>query len=272
MDEIDAAGVLCADVSGETMKNKIRIALDGLSARSVVGLGLLSVLLLGGCATEGRLLKLEHFADYAPCPSRQCIRANYYRVRVLVFGENGRVDYRSGWYDANAVDDLFGNISSQHNERSLIAAEQRRAIQQTYARYVEALLADSPNQTVIDTRRQAYDAARGGISGVATLGGSPLDHTNHKFVMILSNDPSDVIAAIQGKVEQNQLVDSVALLLAQERLGETVGAAQEKSANLAQLDSVITFSQSTSSALTDSTNAADLKVYLAELIQLLDGG
>ena len=244
----------------------------GLGGWLTCGLVLGWNLLLSGCATEGRLLKEEHFADYAPCQSKQCVRANYYRVRVVAYGQNGRVDYRSGWFDAKAVDDLFGEISSQHNARNLIAKEQRRAIRETYKEYVEALLSDTPNQGTIETRRQAFDAARDGVSGVTTLGGSPLDHTNHKFVMILSNDPSDVIAAIKGKVEQNKLVDSVASLLAQEQSRVSILAAQNKSAHLSQLEAVVTFSDTTASSLTNSSTVADLKAYLAELAELLEGG
>ncbi len=163
--------------------------------------------ILAGC-TEATFKKREMFAEYGPNG-----KASYYRVTIETKGKNSEVDYRSGWYDAKAVDSLFGNISQQQDVEAATANRQKQAIRKTFDTYMDALEQQKP-ETEVETARQRYNSALQAITGVTTLGESKtsaLDHANEKFVVVLSNDPGKVIQAIKEKTQQNSLQENLGI-------------------------------------------------------------
>lgn len=172
--------------------------------------GLLALILASiattGCQTSGEIDQLEHFAQYGDRGA-----ANYYRIIVDGYGHNGEVSYRSGWYDARAVDALFGNIGEKVNTKAATAKRQREAVKRTYDKYMDALEDDSQFANVA-TYKSKYEEAVNSITGVTDAGAGPLsalDHANEKFVMIFANDPDKIIEAIRSKMKAIDLEGTI---------------------------------------------------------------
>lgn len=173
----------------------------------------LGAALLACACTSGGFTKREHFADYGGKG-----RANYYRVTVAGKGDNGKVDYRSGWYDARAVDDLFGNVGKTASDYATIAPRLREALRTTHAKYMEAL-EDPALSADVPKRRANYLEVLNSVTGLTTADGnraSPLDHAGEKFVMVFSNDPEKVIEAIKGHIQKRDLKGSLVKILSRD--------------------------------------------------------
>lgn len=166
--------------------------------------------LLTGCQTGGNLAQTEHFAQYDGKGN-----ATYYRISVAGFGKNGKVKYRSGWFDARAVDDLFGVVvGSEPDLKSVTAERQREAVQRTFEKYMQAL--ESNDTANIPAYKQRYEEALQGVAATGSAGESPvaaLEHANEKFVILLANDPDQIIEALRNRVKSSKLAESVGLLM-----------------------------------------------------------
>lgn len=125
---------------------------------------------------------------------------------------NGAVEYRAGWYDATAVDDLFGDVGSDSRMRSDMAKMQRAAVSATMKAYLDALVQEPGNEALLVTRKKAFDNALGAMGGTGPMGASAtalLDYSQKKFVIVLSLRPDEIIAAVKGYVQKQQLLDAV---------------------------------------------------------------
>jgi len=174
-----------------------------------------------GCQTSGGLDKTEHFADYGGNGN-----ANYYRVSIQGSGHNGVVNYRSGWYDAKAVDALFGTIGTDANVKAKTAQRQQKAVTRTYNKYMEALEQDEKFEQV-EVYKSKYEEALRSITGVSEAGEGPLgslDHSNEKFVMILANDPDEIIEAIRNNLQTIDFTSTITNLFAERQATEQAKA------------------------------------------------
>lgn len=190
----------------------------GSSNGLLVGVLAIGLMSLTGCG--GTFHKKELYAAYGDDG-----RATYYRITLQGYGYNGEVDYRSGWFDAQAVEGLFGDVGTVATVQSDVAKQQRAALDATLDAYMTALKENKTDE--IAARKKNYDAALQVITGVAPVGGdavTTLDFSGKKLVLILSNNPDAIIAAINGRVQKNQLVDVIKAKLktaADERQGQS---------------------------------------------------
>lgn len=142
----------------------------------------------------------------------------YYRITLDASGFNGAVEYRAGWYNAAAVDELFGDLASDSEMRSDMAKTQREAVAKTMKAYLDALVDHADDDGLLAKKKNAFEAALAALGGgAAPAGASPmtvLDYAQKKFVIVLSLRPDEVIAAIKGQVQKRQLLDAVKASLA----------------------------------------------------------
>lgn len=172
------------------------------------------VLFVGVCAAlplamgcSASVDKRELFAAYGDDGT-----PTYYRIKIHASGMNGAVEYRAGWYDATAVDDLFGDVGSDSRMRSDMAKMQRAAVSATMKAYLDALVQEPGNEALLVTRKKAFDNALGAMGGTGPMGASAtalLDYSQKKFVIVLSLRPDEIIAAVKGYVQKQQLLDAV---------------------------------------------------------------
>ena len=156
--------------------------------------------------TSATLNKKELFAEYNGKG-----RANYYRFNLNVEGRNSKAKYRSGWYSARAVDDLFGNIASDVDIKAATAEIHGKTVKKTFEKYMNSLL-DENEPSKKDLYKANYEEALSAVSGVASVSEDPLaaiDHANEKFVMMFANDPDAIIKAINNRMKGFDIVNSV---------------------------------------------------------------
>jgi len=194
-------------------------------------------MLAAGCS--GGLKKHEIYAAYGDDGT-----PTYYRINLDATGYNGAVDYRAGWYDATAVDDLFGDIGSDSALRSELAKEHRQYAAKAMKAYLDVLIATPEDAAAIEIKKKAFEDALGTMKIVAPPGvpaTSVIDYAHKKFIIVFSHRPDEVIAAVKGQVQKRQLLDAVsASLRAQndagtevlrarlEALGQSVDAASKE--------------------------------------------
>lgn len=118
----------------------------------VLALAALLCFLAAGC-TSAHHERVAYFAEYG-----EDGRTNYYRVKVSWTAENGIVDYRSGWFDARAVDELFGEVSGKHDLEAARKNRAQVAVARTFDAYMTAL-EQGDSVDAIAVRRAAYEEA-----------------------------------------------------------------------------------------------------------------
>lgn len=230
------------------------------------------VALLAAC-TRGSLSKVEYFAEYPPTAAKER-KPNYYRVSINGEGFNGKVDYRAGWYDARAVDSLFSTLSEEQSSKATTAARQKKAIRKTHDLYMDALEADTVSQADIETRRKNYKEAVSGVSGVTSAGNertSPLDKADQKFVMIFSNDPSRVIEAINGRVQQMQITETIGAVLRQKENRDRAVNRDRLNILIAEANALKTSAKEVGDKLTGTAKENDLYQYVVRLLTETEG-
>lgn len=221
---------------------------------------------LSACSTRASFRKVEHFADYGGNG-----RANYYRVSIEGRGENGKVDYRSGWYDAKAVDELFGNVGQKHTIEAVTASRQGEAIEKTFDNYMKSL-EGGDGAPDVDVARGKWRQSVNAVTGITSAGEGQVgavDHADEKFVMILSNDPEKVIQAIKAHIQKADLGGSVSALLGADQAKKDATQHLRLSLLARQLQSCIEALQATETGLGTATPATRLQA-LGELASRLE--
>jgi hypothetical protein len=148
---------------------------------------------------------------------------NYYRLRVEAKAELGKSEYRSGWFPARAVDNAFGQVTTEGGVSALAArTEIESAYNQKVLETTKAWLDEAgkphPNQDVLMelflARRRilAYPAGEGSpfpggkaveveynpAKGVVRL------HSDEKLIFVMSSDPDEVIQNISNFAESEK--------------------------------------------------------------------
>jgi hypothetical protein len=220
-----------------------------------------------GCSTKAEFKKTEMFAEYG----NNC-SAQYYRVTTEIMGKNAQVDYRSGWYDAVAVDALFGNISAEQTIEAATAKRKKTAIQKTLDNYMKAL-EDGEDATAIAKKKADYESALQGIQGTTTLGDPPssvLDHADDKFVIILSSDPDKVIELIKGKVQSNNLKDTISYVLARKNSSQLTRAKIDLKILEKKAEQMKQAVETSESGIADDTTIGEVVSILEQLISQME--
>ena len=238
-----------------------------MKLRTFTRLAILTVGCLTGCA-KGAFHKVELFAEY---PENSGQVPNYYRVTLSGKGRNGVVDYRSGWYDAKAVDALFGKISEEQEALAVTARRRKQAIRTTFDLYMDALEKGDPEEKLRGAQKR-YQEALQSASGLTTLGSDPvtaLDRADEKFIMILSSDPDQIIEAIKGSVQKSQIADAVVRQLDAHQRRQVAVTEQRLDQLLKRLNQAVDKLRA-SVASAESSDQAGVQALLAELISELE--
>ena len=184
---------------------------------------------------------------------------NYFRVRVEADSKLGVADYRSGWFPARAVDNLFGEVSTEGGVEALrtrqaLETRYNEAILSAQDQYLDAVqdpttdLEEIANLNLMRQRVRAFPTQLDSLpeGDVVEIEYNPelglvLNHANEKLVFFFGSNPDDVIGAIANFAESDET--SLAVL----RLGEVIAgqAAAEvaeteaRNAAAAQIDRLI---------------------------------
>ncbi len=207
---------------------------------------LLALTLLGACTTAPMKVREQHY--YAITNGTT---TNYYRLRVSAETRLGQSEYRSGYFPADAVDALFGEIKSENAGEAIAARLKieemiRQAIEQTTRAWlVEARKVDADPaklENLLNARRRvlAYPESAGKpFKGAVEIEYNPalgvfIRHADEKLIFILSSDPDDIVGAIAQQAESNNTVYSINQLgkvIAQRTRNEIVEAEAAEAAD-----------------------------------------
>lgn len=222
----------------------------------------LLTLALSATACGGSFTKKEVFAAYGDDG-----RAMYYRINLEGSGYNGEVDYRAGWFDAQAVENLFGDVGAAASIQTELAKKHRESLDKALAAYLKAL-EDNTKDEIAD-RKKNFESALEAITGVAPAGGdrvATLDYSGKKFVMILSTNPDQIIAAINGRVQKNGLVEAIGAKL-RESESDKAGAREADGRILSQeVKGLITALASAETGVS-TASPAELSAQLSAIVQ-----
>lgn len=155
-----------------------------------------------GCASFD---KREIYAAYGPDG------VNYYRIRFKGRGSLGKVDYRSGWYDGKAVDELFGDVTSEGDLRVTTTRARQEAIAAAARDYVEAAKAGKDDEMAAAKAR--IDKVTADFSTLAPADVSQddaaMEYAGKKFVMVLAHDPDEILKMIGDSIQKDRVVAAV---------------------------------------------------------------
>lgn len=215
---------------------------------------------------------------------------NYYRIRIDGDTKLGVAEFRQGWYAAEGVDALFGDVSAENAARSLTVRDQIKqklddAIVSTHGKYLKIAQKLNPKPEELIGAFEAMRRVRSMPVDERVMKDSDImeynpaeslvtPHRGQKLVMMLSSNPDQIISKISALAEEAgtlQLVTKVTDVIGAK---EAAGAAKaEETASLADataekiggvFDSVIT-------KLSDKS-PANVKAQLASLLSILQIG
>ena len=206
--------------------------------------------LLSACSTGPLNVREQYFI--AVTNGRD---TNYFRLTVSAGTTLGNAELRQGWFPANAVDSLFGDVSDEGGPRAVVVREtMRKQIDNAAVKTNEAYLnaASSPeasteqldklllarNRVLLAPKADANapDLQHGQIIQYDPGRGLLVTRSDEKLVFVLGSDPDQVIGAIAGFAEEEKTAATVLKLtdaLVQQRRNELAGrgAASQVSAD-----------------------------------------
>jgi hypothetical protein len=154
---------------------------------------------------------------------------NIFRLVVQADTVLGEAKYNSGWYPANAVDSLYGNVRSYGGQADLqarqeIETEVRKGIVQATKNYNIVALnpasTDEDIQRAMQVRRNvlSYPSLWTGLSENSRIidynpsEGVVIKHSDEKMVIVLSSNPDVVIGNIKNFAESDKTALAVSRL------------------------------------------------------------
>jgi hypothetical protein len=167
-----------------------------------------------GCALLGRPGETEISQRYyLAVPSGGDI--NFFRIRVAANTVLGDTAFRSGWYSAIAVDNLYGNVNEKdavkaYQMRETLAAQYDAAIKKTTEGYLSAAADPLTKPEVLQSWLLAQRRVRATAGPETPLpqGSTEIEynpgqglatmHAGEKLVLVLSSDPGEVVEAINS--------------------------------------------------------------------------
>lgn len=206
----------------------------------------------------------------------------YYRINLKGYGSLGKVDYRSGWFSARAVDELFGDVTSQGDLRVSVLRHRQRAIEAATKAYADAV--DAQKNDERDAAKARMDRIKSDFKPLMddpADGSGPedlpttapadvtraeaFDYVGKKFVMVLANDPDEILKMIGDSIQKDKLVDAVSSFARgrTEQADATSTAALEQAARTAeQLAGRL---KAVRDGLAEAVTAADLRTRIQYL-------
>lgn len=193
---------------------------------------------------------------YLAVPSGENV--NYYRLRVNAQTYFSDAGYHSGWYSADAVDSLFGDVSEAGATEALKTRNEiKSAIDQKFLEvtgaYLKAAGDPSTKPEALQRLLEARRAVRATASAMTPLpptavemeynpeDGLWLRRAGQKLVFVLSGNPDDVIAVITNFAEQQKTGVEVLKLadIIGARAANEVAASEAKLAATESIDELL---------------------------------
>lgn len=227
---------------------------------------LMSAVGLGGCSMGRMDIKSEQYFAVSNGEN-----TNYFRLRAYADTKLGVAEFRFGWYPKDAVDALFGDVSSSGAN---VAREAQQKIEHEFAdasvqmakQWTGAVLnsASDPSQDfktrltkIMDARRYLVTAPVPGTDGDIVFKHATtmvydvsrplwLRHADEKLVFMLSSNPDEVIGKIvafaseqETAVTVNRLTDSLRATI-QDRVDSDAASADVSEKTSKRLQSELT--------------------------------
>jgi len=149
----------------------------------------------------------------------------YYRVTVTGLTRLGVAEFRQGWFDAAAVDALFGSVSEEAAKAKTVRNELRSQVDEALVKarkaYLEKVL--DPKSTpenlekhlakIAQIRLTARDWAHS-LKGSVVMEYNPnsdtvIKHSGEKLVMVLSSNPDEIITKLAELSESNETSQTI---------------------------------------------------------------
>lgn len=213
--------------------------------------------LLLGCASFD---KSELYAAYGP------EGVVYYRINFRGHGSLGKVDYRSGWYDGKAVDELFGDVTSEGDLRVTRARARQAAIEAATKAYVGA--AEKPDDVAMAAAKARLDKISADFSTMAPAEASAteaMDYAGKKFVMVLAHDPDEILKMIGDSIQKDKVVAAVSSFMRDAAESASDSAADALSAASARANQLVEQLTSARSGVAAAANEAEFRNQLQRL-------
>lgn len=151
---------------------------------------------------------------------------NYYRLRVFADTRLGVSEYRSGWFPAESVDRLFGNVTGDDSASGVAAREElKKAVNAAVLATGQQWLTAAQNpatdvatlQRLLVARRRilAYPNGEGPpFPGATEISYNPalgvfVHHADEKLLFVLSSNPDAVVEQIANFSEEDKTVLAV---------------------------------------------------------------
>lgn len=218
----------------------------------LVLLGMNLCLLLGGIGCSAGPMDISERSYLGACNGDSRV---YYRVTITGKTKFGVSEFRQGWFPADAVDALFGDVSAEAAKERTVRDELRSQIDEAMllasknylARAVDPCTTPEELQKALDAVRRVRLTARDsaeGLDGAVVMEYQPnrdlvIRHSDEKLVLVLSSNPDEIINQLaqlseSAKTEEtiNKFVQVLAFRERQDREKET----QERIAASAKLD------------------------------------
>ncbi|MBK6922174.1 MAG: hypothetical protein IPH07_32580 [Deltaproteobacteria bacterium] len=173
--------------------------------------------MLAGCAT-----KATDFHYYRALVDGQ---VNYYRVAVHVRGTLTKAEVRQGWYPSAAVDAALGEVTSAaetsaRDTETKVRKQIDEAIISTNAAYLVEAAKETPDPAKLralllarqNVRRRFDDGATDELMEYDPVGELDREHSNSKFIIVLSSDPDEIIDAIARFAEDDKTSATIGML------------------------------------------------------------
>ena len=241
----------------------------------------LACLALAGCS-GGPTRSEEIF--YVAVPSGDNV--NFYRMKVEAGTQLGVTKYQSGWFPADTVDRLFGDVSESGSAAALKTEQDIRqaldsAIKDTAVGYLEAAKdPDSSSETImrwLQAQRRVRAIAGDGVplpEGAVEIeydpgAGLALRHAGQKLVFVLSSNPDQVMQNLRnfaGSKETSASVLRLADVVRAQAENRVVEAEAEAAAAL-RLDALVV--RQIDAALANVENAGNDRDALLDEVRTL---
>jgi len=174
----------------------------------------------------------------------------YYRVTLNAKTRMGESEFRQGWFPAEVVDQLFGEVSDQNTQANAVRDEIRQQLDQALIEARRAYLAEALKHDADPDKLKALSDAIRRVRQTPTDFDRADDHTTtvieynpgadlitrhdgQKQVMVLSSNPDEImndLSQIAGDSDTRQVFDKFSAIVAVDQRARLAGRSAQADA------------------------------------------